>query len=393
MRISFCQRIHRRFSRPHVRIIVFQENISDGASTISGTSSTSSHHHAPPPLPRPGQLPPPPPPRPPPSRGILKGRNYDKQRGGDATSSSAVNASTASQDSLDDASLLLKNTMANEAILYENMSSSKSRRRSSASSPTKKKSSSPEKRRSPEETFSPPLSPPTPVENSQADREVTYVSVPSAYRVRARGDHVSPVTPPEEKEKPPLMSPTELKALITGEGIGVSQRPLSTEVKIIVVPQSSAAADESDKDQLTRELVFERDRDSGEEVLGLEAYGLVMRRGSGGLRAGVGKARQITQEIVLVEKRSDRIGDENKLVPGDQLLEVNGVSVAGMTREEVGNVVAEQGTQGGSLVIKVILFPIIFSCLLYRMDLANDVFPNLLVFGLKKEVLNVCPSK
>ena len=117
--------------------------------------------------PRPGQLSRPSalPPPPPPSRGILKAK--------------APLTSTSSDP--DDAALLLKNTQANEAILYDNVAREK--RRLSAASVS---STSPTK---------PRISP-----GESQDREMSYESVPATFRVRAHRDHVSPVSPPKRKQ-------------------------------------------------------------------------------------------------------------------------------------------------------------------------------------------------
>ena len=150
-------------------------------------------------LARPSALPPPPP-----SRGILKGKNSNSGAKASASASapsssgagapaapsaSPKTASAASPSSADDYdAILLKNTQANEAILYENVVT---KRRSVVSTTTTMSSSS-------SSTFSSKLSP---VEGSQQDREVSHEMVATVQRVRAHKDHVSPVSPPKRNTK------------------------------------------------------------------------------------------------------------------------------------------------------------------------------------------------
>eukprot|EP00095_Tigriopus_kingsejongensis_P008532 maker-scaffold81_size397536-snap-gene-1.17 protein:Tk08532 transcript:maker-scaffold81_size397536-snap-gene-1.17-mRNA-1 annotation:"unconventional myosin-xviiia-like" len=127
------------------------------------------------------------------SRGILKGQNYN----------APVSRSMSAE--LDDQSILLKNTQANE-YLYDQLTQS-----------PKKSPRAP----------SPPL-----LDEASADREVSYESVPPTIKVRAYADHVSPVHQSSPQKLLPALTVGELRVLLTGENIGLHQRPLSTEFAI-----------------------------------------------------------------------------------------------------------------------------------------------------------------
>ncbi len=294
------------------------------ASNLENLPSSSSCESAPPPprpphLSRPSTLPPPPP-----SRGILKGKSSNSK----ASAASAASAATAASDA-DAAALLLKNTQANEAILYENLAREKRRQGEKQRSPNKKEPSLPR------------LSP-----GDSQDREVSYESVPATFRVRAHRDHVSPVSPPKrnQKQRLPVMSPGELKALVTGEGLGANQRPLSSEFEVHL---PGAAAEEGEDGggrggfQLERELCFQRVEMGDQRRAKAGDYGLAVRKG---VLKTSGSGRE--KEVVLVEAK------ERKMMPGGEvLLEVNGTSVSGMSREEVERALEE--TAGQQIVVKV----------------------------------------
>jgi len=268
------------------------------------------------PLSRPTALPPAPPPRAP-SRGILKAKNSGGSSSSAASSSQPVD--------VDDAVLLLKNTQANEAILYENVrryeetiSSEttttrivKEQRRASASS----SSGSPSKRSGGSSTLSP---------GESQDREVAYEVASSAVRVRPRGDHVSPVL---SERRPlnaaPALSQSEVAALVDGEGLGAGHRRLNAAGSVGVKGKANDLAP-------AREVLIRRQGEGGSS-----AFGLILRR-TAASKAGTGRA----DEVFLLERDSAGEvffdGEGSFLLPsGDELLEVEGNSVSGKSRDDL----------------------------------------------------------
>lgn len=245
-----------------------------------------------------------------PSRGILKSQS----------SNGVVRSASAA---LDDPSILLKNTQANE-YLYEG------RNPSPKKSPTKDS----------------PM-------NDSADREVSYVSVPPTIKVRAHADHVSPVHLDSSSTSPkiplPALSAGELKIMLTGENIGLGQRPLSTDFSIRL---PSLGVDELDRD--VREVFITPTTIDSDTEDALGTYGLSLKRVH--LNQTGGKAMSEAAKAVLVIESSDLTSG---IYPGDQVMAVNGIDVSEMNREAVNEIFKElnkvSAQSGGTknLTIKV----------------------------------------
>ncbi|XP_059090834.1 unconventional myosin-XVIIIa-like isoform X2 [Tigriopus californicus] len=287
---------------------------SDSSSTHSSYSNISTGVSVGPlGITRPTSLPPPIPP----SRGILKGQNYNGV---------VRSASTA----LDDPSILLKNTQANE-YLYEG------------------RNKSPKK--SPKAVANTPM-------NESADREVPYVSVPPTIKVRAHADHVSPVHPSSSSttspKKPlPALTSHELKIMLTGENIGLGQRPLSTDFSIQL---PGLGVEELDRD--VREVYITPTNIDSDTEDALGTYGLTLKRVL--LCQTGGQARNEPGQPVLIIESSDLASG---IYPGDQVMAVNGIDVSEMNREAVNEIFKElnkvSALSGGtkSLTIKVKSIP------------------------------------
>ena len=145
-------------------------------------------------------------------------------------------------------------------------------------------------------------------------------------------------------QKLPVMSPTELKSLVTGEGLGANQRPLSSEFEVHLPVSKEREAEEGDHFQLERELCFEMVVMDDQKAKKMADFGLSARTSV--LKAsGSGRER----EVLLVECKSG--GKKRMMRGGEVLLEVNGTSVAGMSREEVDRALEETADQ--RIVIKV----------------------------------------
>ena len=149
------------------------------------------------------------------------------------------------------------------------------------------------------------------------------------------------------------MSPTELKSLVSGEGLGANHRPLSSEFEARLPPkESSTSGAGAVSSVLEREITFRKKAVFGAGGEGggsgdgtrMSDFGLSLRRAS--LRAS-GSGRET--EAVLVDRceELDRDSEEVLVGPsslcrgGEVLLEVNGTSVAGMGRDEVDRALAE----------------------------------------------------
>ena len=263
------------------------------------------------------------PPRPP-SRGILKGQNYN------------VGRSVSSE--LDDASVLLKNTQANEMLLYENVKGGKSPK--SPLSPAKESLISP---------------------GESADRELAVEHVAATTKVRAHKDHVSPVSPakhfadaasggvppkrPSSMTKP--MSSAELRSLVGGEAVGINLRPLSSDFSIQL---PGDCADRDVDEEWVKVVTLEKRRDpSGRKGCEGDSYGveLVSRAVS---RVGRGVKRD--EEVVLVESQDS--GVAGLISGGDQVIEVNGESCVGKSLAEVTDMVRRVEQAGDAkLTLKV----------------------------------------
>ena len=275
------------------------------------------------------------PPRPP-SRGILKGKNSNSQDSVASTAATGRKTSASLYENLDDESLLLKNTQANE-FLYENL-------RAAAAAAAEK---------SPHKTMSP---------GESADREVAYEEVPGTVRVRAHADHVSPVSPPQKPLRSALglppkrpssttkpLSHSELKSLICGESLGVNQRPLSSDFTLHLPgirsgldsgPDSDLSPDSSEPASPNRDVVVQR-------VPGREDFGILLKRitlsRAGGGAVGLGE----NSDVYLVECELKDV-----FMAGDQLLAVNGVTLKeGISKDEVMDMI--RNTRGEAVILKV----------------------------------------
>ncbi len=149
------------------------------------------------------------------------------------------------------------------------------------------------------------------------------------------------------------MSPTELKSLVSGEGLGANHRPLSSEFEARLPPKESSTSSGvgAVSSVLEREITFKKKAvgaggeggDSGDGTR-MSDFGLSLRRAS--LWAS-GSGRET--EAVLVDRceELDRDFEEVLVGPsslcrgGEVLLEVNGTSVSGMGRDEVDRALAE----------------------------------------------------
>jgi hypothetical protein len=275
------------------------------------------------------------PPRPP-SRGILKGHNYNVAR------------SVSSE--LDDANILLKNTQANEMLLYENLL----RAGKSPKSPL-----SPAK----ESLISP---------GESADRDLAFEHI-VATKVRAHKDHVSPVSPtkvsmlhlgasdapkrPSSMTKP--MSSAELRLLVSGESVGVNLRPLSSDFSIELPGEKEVG------EELVKVVTLDKRVGRGSVAKGAEGGSFGVGLSTGHLkRTGRGKKLAGSEEqVVLVESESIGKGVGAGLIPGDRLLEVNGVKCVGMKLETVAEIVRKVEESGEEkMTLKVRKFKSSFPC-------------------------------
>ena len=308
------------------------DNANDNDSGSSGSSRTWSVSSATGSLSRTGLGAPPP--LPPANKGILKGKDYNVAR-------------TVSADP-DDASALLKNTQANENLFYENVKGGKSPK--SPLSPGRASLISP---------------------GESADRELGVEHVAATTKVRAYKDHVSPVSPtklssavpsgdggvpprPSSMTKP--MSSAELRSLVGGEAVGVNQRPLSSEFDIRL-PGERDAGDE----ELVKVVTVEK-RGEGSGRKGREGDSFGIEFGIGLLKkVGRGKrtASAVREEEVVVVQ-SVGVGDAG-LLPGDRVMEVNGVKCTEMKLEQVADLVRKFEHEGEEkITLKVSAFVHLF---------------------------------
>ncbi len=146
------------------------------------------------------------------------------------------------------------------------------------------------------------------------------------------------------------MSPTELKSLVSGEGLGANHRPLSSEFEVRLPPkESSMSGVGAVSSALERDITFKKKtvgaggEGGGSDGTKMSDFGLSLRRAS--LRAS-GSGRE-TEAVLVDREELDRDFEEVLVGPsslcrgGEVLLEVNGTSVAGMGRDEVDRALAE----------------------------------------------------
>ena len=281
----------------------------------------------------------------PPSKGILKGKDYNVAR-------------TVSADP-DDASVLLKNTQANENLFYENVKGGKS----------------PKSPLSPERASL--ISP-----GESADRELGIEHVAATTKVRAYKDHVSPVSPtklssvpsgdgsipprPSSMTKP--MSSAELRSLVGGEAVGVNQRPLSSEFDIRL-PGERDAGDE----ELVKVVTVEK-RGEGSGRKGREGDSFGIEFGIGLLKkVGRGKrtASVVREEEVVIVQSVNGAG----LLPGDRVMEVNGVECTKMKLEQVADLVRKfehAGETKITLKVSAIFVYLFFVTIIYFSKLSGS---------------------
>jgi hypothetical protein len=230
-----------------------------------------------------------PPPFLPPKKGILKSRNYDVTK-------------SVSCD-LDDAGIVLKNTVDNE---YVNVY------RRSALSPAGASAS-----------ISSTESPET------ADREVPFVVASATTKVRPHSDHVSPVSPEKsskaaepashrasvtssEASTPSSLDDAVWRSMLSGESLGVNHRPLSTHFALPAKSGDRAATPSGD--QLRSVTVT---RSCSDDRL----FGLCIHR-----------AVKDGKPVLLVEAAH---AASSPFVPGDQLVAVDDAAVEDKDLDEV----------------------------------------------------------
>ena len=296
------------------------QNIVENDSGSSGSSRTWSVSSATGSLSRTGLGAPPPLP---PAKGILKGKDYNVAR-------------TVSADP-DDASALFFNTQANENLFYENVKGGKLPK--SPLSPARESLISP---------------------GESADRELGIEHVVATTKVRACKDHVSPVSPTKNTETygggsaPPRpssmtkpMSSAELRSLVGGEAVGVNQRSLSSEFDIRL-PGERDAGDEELVKVVTVEKKGEGSGRKGHEgdSFGIELRRAVLKKVGRGKRS----ASAVQEEDVVTVQSVDGVA----LLPGDRVVELNGVECAAMTLEQVADLVRKfEHTGRDKLKLKV----------------------------------------
>ena len=260
------------------------------------------------------------PPALPPSKGILKGKDYNVAR-------------TVSADP-DDASALFFNTQANENLFYENLKGGKSPK--SPLSPARESLISP---------------------GESADRDLGIEHVVATTKVRAGKDHASPAknaeaygagsVPPRPSSMTKPMSSVELRSLVGGEAVGVNQRPLSSEFDIRLPGERDAG----DEEVLKVVTIEKRGEGSGRKGREGDSFGIELRRAA---LKKVGRGRRsasaVPEEDVVTVQSVDGVA----LLPGDRVVELNGVECAAMTLEQVADLVRKfEHTGRDKLTLKV----------------------------------------
>ena len=244
-------------------------------------------------LERPQSLPPPPPPRP---RGILKGKNFKPP--------------SPSAFKLDDADVLLKNTAANEAILYENIMKQKAAAAAAATATASGMSyggsNTSSSKSSPSKEFN-------------ADREVSYESVVAVVKVKNKGDHLSPSSLTESDFQ--LISQEEIDEITNGESAGLHQRKMLSPLK--------SSSSDSDSNALFKEEIVRE--------VNVPKNSILLRRGE----------NSDDERHVFIDSNDDRVKLFN-----EKLISVEGFNVEGKTKQEVNQVLVNIGEQR-VLTIKV----------------------------------------
>ena len=190
--------------------------------------------------------------------------------------------------------------------------------------------------------------------------------VAATTRVRAYKDHVSPVSPtklsavssadvsvpprPSSMTKP--MSSAEVRSLVGGEAVGVNQRPLSSEFDI----RLPAGGERDAGDEELVKIVTVQKRGEGSGRTGREGDSFGIELGIGLLKkVGRGKrtASVVREDEVVIVQSVDGAG----LLPGDRVLEVNGVGCMKMELKQVADLVRKFEHNGEEkITLKVRLY-------------------------------------